>query len=307
MAKKDYYEVLGVSKGSTEAEIKKAYRKLAMKYHPDRNQDNKAAEDKFKEIQEAYEVLSTPEKKKMYDQFGFAGNNPNMGGGQGFEGFEGFQGFGGFNGQGVPPNFDFNDIFGDIFQSATRGQGFGSGSSSGYRKHKGEDFTTEIEITLEEVSTGTTRRISLNKGGQVKTLEVKIPAGISDGGKIRLSGEGSPGMNGASSGDLFVVVKVKTSSTFRRTEYDLHCDIKVPLTVAVLGGEVLVPTLTGSVSLNIPAESQAGKIFRLKGKGLKHLKGTEVGNLFAHVVIEIPTNLTKEQKELFIKLQKTLS
>lgn len=300
MSKKDYYEVLGINKSSSEAEIKKAYRKLAMKYHPDRNQDNKSAEDKFKEIQEAYEVLSTPEKRKMYDQFGHAGNNPNMGGGQGFEGFSGF------GGQGVPPNFDFGDIFEEIFKNGGGPQGFGGSRSSGSRKHKGEDATTEIEITLEEVATGTSRRVNLNKGGEVKTLEIKIPAGISDGGKIRLAGEGSPGFNGGASGDLFVIIKVKANPTFRRTEYDLHCDIKVPVTTAILGGEVLVPTLTGSVSLTIPPESQSGKVFRLKGKGLKHLKGQDVGNLFAHVVIEIPTNLTKEQKSLFEKFKNSL-
>lgn len=299
MSKKDYYEILGVSKSSSDADIKKAYRKLAMKYHPDRNKDNKAAEEKFKEIQVAYDTLSNSDKRRMYDQFGSEGPNPNMGGG--FGGFEGFQG--GFGGQGQNVHFDFDDIFQEMFKNGGMGGGFSQRSA---RPSKGQDVSTEVEITLEEVSLGTTRRLNINEDGKINTLEIKIPQGISDGGKVRLSGKGHQGSNGAPNGDLFVVVKVRNHPVFRRTEYDLHVDIKVPVTTAILGGEVLVPTLTGSVSLTIPPESQSGKVFRLKGKGLKHLKGQDVGSLFAHIVIEIPTNLTKEQKSLFEKFKNSL-
>lgn len=298
MQKKDYYDILGVNKSSSQDEIKKAYRKLAMKYHPDRNKDNPSAEAKFKEVKEAYETLSDVEKKKMYDQFGHSdfsqfGNNQSYGSSN----------FDGFNSHG---NFDFNDIFEDIFNSQHAGNFSGFGGSSRRGPAKGKDLNTSIEVSFEDAAKGKTSRVNIKKGNSTKTLEIKIPAGIADGAKIRLSGEGEMGSNGQPNGDLFITINVKPHHTFRRSGHDIHCDIKVPMVTAVLGGSVNVPTLDGDVSLTIPAETQSGKVFRLKGKGIVNIKGGDPGNLFAHVTIEIPTNLSQKQKELFSSFNESL-
>lgn len=347
MSDKDYYQTLGIAKGASDDEIKKAYRKLAMKYHPDRNPDNKEAEEKFKEIQKAYDILSDKEKRARYDQFGHAGVDPNMGGGAG--GFGGFSG--GFSGQG----FDFGDIFSQMFGGAASG-----GRQQNFR---GDDLRYDLEISLEEAASGVEKTISVaaheecdichgsgakpgtsattchtcggsgvvhvrqaifqlqqtcptchGTGKEIKepcvkchgagvvksrkTLKVNIPAGIDDGQQIRLSGEGEPGTHGAPSGDLYVVVHVRQHDIFQRDGLDLHCELPISFTTAALGGEVEVPTLFGRVKLQIPKETQTGRRMRVKGKGMKSLRSSAVGDLYCHVIVETPVNLTDRQKEL---------
>lgn len=354
MAKRDYYEILGVAKNAPEDEIKKAYRKLAMKYHPDRNPDSKGAEDKFKEAKEAYEMLSDPGKREAYDRYGHAGVDPNMGAG-GFG--AGAGGFGGFSDA-------FGDIFGDIF-----GQGRRSGGPQVYR---GADLRYNLEITLEQAAHGfdTTIRVpSWNEcdtchgsgakpgtspttcttcggHGQVrmqqgffsiqqtcpkchgsgkiipnpcptcsgagrikknKTLEVKIPAGIDDGMRIRSSGNGEPGMNGGPPGDLYVEIHIKQHPVFQRDGDDLHCEIPISFTKAALGGDVEVPTLNGKASFTIPEGTQSGKTFRLRGKGIKGVRSGYPGDLFCHVVVETPVKLTDRQKELLQEFEQSMT
>jgi molecular chaperone DnaJ len=344
MAKRDFYEILGVAKTASEEEIKKSYRKLAMKYHPDRNPDNKESEEKFKEVKEAYEMLTNPEKREAYDRHGHAGVDPNMGGG-------GFGGAGGFGDA-------FGDIFGDIF-----GGGAGRGRSSGPQVYRGGDLRYNLEITLEQAAAGydTTIRVpSWDKcdtchgsgakpgtqpvtcttcagHGQVrmqqgffsiqqtcpkchgsgkiipepcaacggagrikrnKTLEVKIPAGIDNGMRIRSTGNGEPGTNGGPSGDLYVEIHIKQHAVFQREGDDLHCEMPISFSKAALGGEIEVPTLSGKVSFTIPEGTQSGKTFRLKSKGIKGVRSGYHGDLFCHVVVETPVKLNDKQKDL---------
>jgi len=352
MAKRDFYEILGVAKGASEDEIKKSYRKLAMKYHPDRNPDNKEAEEKFKEVKEAYEMLTNPEKREAYDRYGHAGVDPNMGGG----GFGG--GAGGFGDA-------FGDIFGDIFGGGGRG-GRGGGGPQVYR---GADLRYNLEITLEQAANGfdTTIRVpSWDKcdtchgsgakpgtqpvtcstcagHGQVrmqqgffsiqqtcpkchgsgkiipepcaacggagrikrnKTLEVKIPAGIDNGMRIRSSGNGEPGTNGGPAGDLYVEIHIKPHTVFQREGDDLHCEMPISFSKAALGGEIEVPTLTGKVSFTVPEGTQTGKTFRLKGKGIKNVRSGYTGDLFCHVIVETPVKLTDKQKDMLREFER---
>jgi molecular chaperone DnaJ len=346
--KRDYYDVLGVNRDASEEDIKKAYRKLAMKYHPDRNPDSKESEDKFKEAKEAYEILSETEKRRAYDAYGHAGVNPQMGG---MGGGPGDAGFGGFADA-------FGDIFGDIFGGAR-------GRSNVYR---GADLRYNLEITLEQAARGTETKIripameecepckgsgakpgtqpktcstcggtgavrmsqgffsiqqtcptchgsgrmvsdpcqSCNGAGRVKrhkTLSVKIPAGIDEGDRIRLSGEGEAGMNGGPPGDLYVVVHLKEHSVFRRDGNDLHCEMPVSFTTAALGGDIEIPTLEGQAKVKIPAETQTGQTLRLRGKGIKGVRATYPGDLLCEIVIETPIRLTDRQKELLRELE----
>ncbi|QAU33607.1 molecular chaperone DnaJ [Janthinobacterium sp. 17J80-10] len=354
MAKRDFYEVLGVGKNASDDDIKKAYRKLAMKYHPDRNPDSKGAEEKFKEAKEAYEMLSDPQKKEAYDRYGHAGVDPNMGAG----GFGGGAGAGGFADA-------FGDIFGDIFGNARGGRG-GAGGPQVYR---GADLRYNLDITLEQAAHGfdTTIRVPSWDGcdvchgsgakpgtqpttcptcgghGQVrmqqgffsiqqtcpkchgtgkiipepctscggagrikrnKTLEVKIPAGIDDGMRIRSSGNGEPGMNGGPPGDLYVEIHIKQHTVFQRDGDDLHCEIPISFAKAAIGGEVEVPTLSGKASFSLPEGTQTGKTFRLRGKGIKGVRSGYPGDLFCHVVVETPVKLTEKQKELLRELDR---
>jgi molecular chaperone DnaJ len=343
MSKRDYYEVLGVNRDAGGDEIKKAYRKLAMKHHPDRNPDSKEAEEKFKEAKEAYEILSDEQKKAAYDRYGHAGVDPSMGGGAG-----GGQGFDGFSDA-------FSDIFGDIF-----GGGRGGGRSNVYR---GADLRYNLEITLEEAARGAEKTIRIptveecdtchgsgakpgtqpktcptcGGAGQVriqqgffsiqqtcpkchgsgriipdpcrdcggagrvkkqKTLEVKIPAGIDEGMRLRHAGHGEPGVNGGPPGDLYVEIHIRKHAVFERDHDDLHCEMPISFTTAALGGEIEIPTLDGMARLKIPAETQTGKVFRLRGKGIKNVRSHAHGDLMCHVLVETPVDLTERQRDL---------
>ena len=348
MAKRDYYEVLGVSKSASADEIKKAYRRLAMKHHPDRNEnDSGTSETKFKESKEAYEVLKDSEKKATYDQFGHDGLRRGPGGRGGAEGFGDI----------------FGDVFGDIFGGGRRG--------GGPQVFRGADLGYELKLDLEKAVTGDTVEIDVptqvgcaschgsgaKKGtspetcstcggaGQVRmqqgffsvqqtcpackgagttisdpcddchgrgrirktrTLSVKVPAGVDDGDRIRLSGEGEAGRNGGPAGDLYVELRVSKHKIFERDGANLACEIPISFTTATLGGEVELPTLDGNVSLKVPAGTQSGKVFRLRGKGVTTVRDPRQGDLFAQVAVETPINLTSEQEELLEKFDVSL-
>jgi molecular chaperone DnaJ len=348
MAKRDYYDILGVSREADEKEIKRAYRKLAMKYHPDRNPDDEDADHKFKEASEAYEILSDSSKRAAYDQFGHAGVDGSAGGG-----------FGGGGG-----GASFSDIFGDVF-----GDIFGGGR--GGRSTRGADLRYTLELDLEEAVKGKTVQIRIpghtecnvcdgsgaekgsrpeacgtcNGMGQVrmqqgfftvqqacptcrgsgkiiknpckkchgagriqeeKTLSVKVPPGVDTGDRIRLSGEGEMGVEGGPSGDLYVQVAVREHSIFTRDGRNLYCEVPISIVDAALGGELEVPTLDGRVKLKIPPETQTGKLFRLRNKGVSPVRGGPSGDLLCRVAVETPVNLTKRQKELLEEFQTTL-
>ena len=344
MAKRDLYEILGVNRDASEDELKKAYRKLAMKYHPDRNPDNKETEEKFKEAKEAYEILTDANKRAAYDRYGYDGVNPQMGGGGGGQGFDGFADA-------------FGDIFGDIFGG---GGGGARGRSNVYR---GADLRYNLEISLEEAARGAEKTIRIpaqeecepchgtgakpgtqpktcptcGGAGQVriqqgffsiqqtcpkchgsgriipepctacggagrvkrqKTLEVKIPAGIDNGMRLRHGGQGEPGVNGGPAGDLYVEIHIKQHAVFQRDGDDLHCEMPISFTTAALGGEIEIPTLDGAASIRIPAETQSAKVFRLRGKGIRNVRSHAPGDLMVHVIVETPVKLTDRQKEL---------
>ena len=351
MAKRDYYTVLDVAKGSSEADIKQAYRRLAMKHHPDRNPDDKGAEDKFKEIKEAYEVLSDASKRAIYDQQGHAGLEGGRASGGGHPG-EGFSDI-------------FGDVFGDIFGG---GRGGGGGRSQVFR---GADLQYNLELDLNQAVFGTTVEIDIpklcecetckgsgaakgsnpstcetcNGIGQVrvtqgffqlqqpcprcrgsgkivknpcdtclgqgrvrrtKKLSVKVPPGVDNGDRIRLGAEGEAGRNGGPPGDLYVEVRVREHAIFERDGENLSCDIPVSFATAVLGGTVIVPTLDGQVALKIPAETQSGRVFRLRDKGVKPVRGSVRGDLFCKVMVETPVKLTSEQRDLLKKFDESL-
>lgn len=351
MAKRDYYDVLGVSKSASADEIKKAYRRLAMKHHPDRNKDNdEGAEKRFKEAKEAYEVLKDADKRSTYDQFGHDGLRAGAGGQGGF----GAEGFGDI----------FGDVFGDIF-------GAGGRRGGGSQVFRGADLGYELKLDLEKAVAGDTVEIDVptqvacstcegsgaKKGtdpikcstcggvGQVRmqqgffsvqqtcpsckgagttiadpctdchgrgrirktrTLSVKVPAGVDDGDRIRLSGEGEAGRNGGPAGDLYVELRIRKHKIFDRDGANLSCEVPISFATATLGGEVELPTLDGNVSLKIPAGTQSGKVFRLRGKGVTTVRDPRVGDMFAQVAVETPVKLSSEQKELLRKFEKSV-
>ncbi|MCX2983280.1 molecular chaperone DnaJ [Halieaceae bacterium IMCC14734] len=349
MSKRDYYEVLGVAKGADEKEVKKAYRRIAMKFHPDRNSDDPDSDDKFKEASEAYEILSDREKRAAYDAHGHAGVDPQMGG----------AGFGGGN---------FSDIFGDVFGDIFGGGGGGRGRGGPQR---GSDLRYTLDISLEDAVRGTQVKIRVPTlqhcgtcdgsgakagskpvncdtcGGvgqvrmqqgffqvqqtcpacrgagrivsdpctdcrgqgrveETKTLSVKVPAGVDTGDRIRLSGEGEAGPDGGPPGDLFVQMDVQRHPIFERDGKNLYCEMPITVTDAALGGELEVPTLDGRVKLKVPAGTQTGKLFRLRGKGVKPVRGGSEGDLLCRVEVETPVNLNKRQRELLEELASTL-
>jgi curved DNA-binding protein len=309
MEYKDYYKILGVDRNASEKEIKRAYRKLARQYHPDVNPGDKAAEERFKDINEAYEVLSDPEKRRKYDQLGSSWRQWQQMG-RDARGFDWSQWFSpGWPGGGrVRVEYgdlgDLEDLFGgtgfsDFFEAIFGGMGAPRTSWTEARPRRGQDYTQPIEITLEEAFRGTTRVIQ--KDG--RRLEVKIPPGVRTGSKVRVAGEGGPGIAGGASGDLYLEVKVLPHSVFERDGDDLRCEIPVSLYTAVLGGEVRVPTLSGDVMLKIPPETQGGRTFRLRGKGMPNLRNPKKhGDLYAKLRIQVPQKLSQREKELFREL-----
>lgn len=320
--KRDYYEVLGVNKSATDAEIKKAYRKLAKKYHPDMNKDNPKAEDLFKEVTEAYEVLSDKEKRKLYDQFGHAAFDEGAGqggaygaGGQGFgsgaggfggQGFRGgFSGGGGFGngsfhfegnpGDGYQEYYYTGDNLDDIFD------GFfgGAGKKSRSRSRDGEDVLAKVEVSFEEAALGADKVIRFRApDGREQSLQVHIPAGIDSGQKIRLKGKGMPGQNGGGAGSLLLEVTVQSKPGFERKGMDIYTTVEIPFETAVLGGETIVPTLNGRVSCKIKEGTQSGTKIRLKGKGIVSMKNpSQKGDEYAVIQIRVPRNLSADAKQ----------
>lgn len=311
MEYKDYYKILGVDRDAGQKDIKKAYRMLARKYHPDVN-DSPDAEERFKEINEAYEVLSDPEKRRKYDQLGANWQQWQRMGGDA-SGFDWSQWFSGRPGRIHVEYGDLGDIFrrgglggfSDFFEAIFGGMGAGPRTSweemARTRARRGRDLEQPIQITLEEAFRGTTR--VLQKDGQ--RLEVKMPPGAKTGSKVRLAGQGEPGVGGGSPGDLYLKIHVLPHATFERQGDDLYCDIPADLYTAVLGGEVKVSTLDRDVMLKIPPETQSGKVFRLRGKGMPNLRDpSRRGDLYAKVMVMVPRNLSEWEKELFRKLSK---
>ncbi|MCK4368660.1 MAG: DnaJ domain-containing protein [Dehalococcoidales bacterium] len=292
MAGKDYYKILGVSRGASEREIKQAYRRLARQYHPDVNPGDKSAEARFKQINEAFEVLSDKEKRQKYDQFGDQWQYADQfaqAGGQQAPGWD-------FSRGGTRIHFSqggFDSLFDDLLRGFTTGA-----SGRRVQPRRGRDMEFPVEVTLEEAYHGATRTIGLADG---KRLEVKIPPGVKDGSRVRLVGKGDEGYGGVK-GDLYLVTSVKPHRLFERRGDDLYVGVAVPLVVAMLGGEVQVPTLKGKLALKIPPETQNGRSFRLKGQGMPHLGNSTRGDLLAKVKVVLPTKLTPQEKELFRQL-----
>jgi molecular chaperone DnaJ len=349
MSRRDYYQVLDVPRTATEAEIRKAYRRLAMKYHPDRNPDDHESEGRFKEVKEAYEVLCDAQKRAAYDQFGHAGVDASRGAGQGFD-----------------PREAFGDIFGEVF-----GDIFGGGRRNRSGVYRGADLRYELDLDLEQAVFGSTSSVAfatlseceeckgsggakgakpaicetcrgagqvrMQQGffalqqtcprcqgrGQVvtdpctacrgqgrlrrqKTLSVKVPAGVDTGDRIRLAGEGEAGRNGGPAGDLYVEIRVREHRIFERDGSHLSCEVPVSFSTATLGGSIEVPTLDGSATIKVPPETQSGRVFRLREKGIRPVRGGPTGDLFCRVVVETPVNLTRHQKDLLKEFEESL-
>jgi len=319
---KDYYTTLGVPKTASEKEIKQAYRKLARKHHPDVNPGDKSAEAKFKEINEAYEVLGDPEKRRKYDELGANWRAYEQAQQQGqpwgapFGGGAYSANTGGAGGYRTMTEEEMRDLFGnedpfsDFFKTF-----FGGGGSSGggrqragraTRVQKGRDIEHEVDLTLEEAFHGATRRMSIKEGGHARSVDVRIPVGVKDGSRVRAAGEGESGANGGVAGDLYLRVRIRPHAMFERKGDDLHSRVAVPVTTAVLGGEAQVPTISGAVRLKIPESTQNGQVFRLKGHGMPAVgKPDDRGDLYATVDVQLPRSLTKEQREHYEALRKS--
>jgi len=317
---KDYYKTLGVTKSASAKEIKQAFRKLARKHHPDVNPGDKAAEARFKEVNEAYEVLGNAEKRKKYDELGAnwrmyeQAQQSGQGGPQGWP-FGGGAGGGGWTvdlggGQGTRMSAEeMRDLFGDDDPFSDFFKTFFGGmheprATRAPRPARGRDLEHPVDLTLEEAAGGVTRRLSIKSGGHARAVDVRIPAGVKDGSRVRAAGEGETGSGGAAAGDLFLRVKVRPHSVFERKGDDLHVHVRVPLTTAVLGGEAQVATLNGSLRLKIPATTQPGQVFRLKAQGMPVIgrKGDR-GDLYATVDVELPKTLTDEERRHYEALR----
>jgi DnaJ-class molecular chaperone len=315
---KDYYQTLGVTKSASDKEIKQAYRKLARKFHPDVNPGDKSAEARFKEINEAYEVLGDSEKRRKYDELGanwrlyeqaqqqgqpWPGGSPFGGAGSGGAWTINMGGPGGYRTmteEEMHELFGDEDPFSDFFRTFFGGGGREPGRARGRapRGHRGQDIEHEIELTLEEAYHGATRRISIKDGGHARSVDVRIPVGVKDGSRVRAAGEGASGANGGSAGDLYLRVRLRPHAVFERQGHDLYTKVAVPVTTAVLGGEAQVPTITGSVRLKIPEGTQNGQVFRLKGQGMPAVgKPDDRGDLYATVEVQLPRTLTKDQRQ----------
>jgi DnaJ-class molecular chaperone len=319
---KDYYATLGVTKSASEKEIKQAFRKLARKFHPDVNPGDKTAEAKFKDINEAYEVLGDPAKRKKYDELGanwrmyeqaqqqgaanpFGGFNVPFGGGGPGQG----GGFRTMTEDEMREMFGTEDPFSDFFKTFFGGGGAAEPrgrTGRAPRTQKGRDIEHEVELTLEEAYHGAMRRISIKLGGHARSVDVRIPPGVKDGSRVRAAGEGEAGANGGASGDLFLRVHIRPHPVFERKGDDLHTKVQVPVTTAVLGGEAQVPTITGSVRLKVPETTQPGQVFRLKGHGMPAVGKSDVrGDLYATIDVQLPRSLTKEQRQHWEALRRT--
>ena len=312
---KDYYGVLGVAKTASAKEIKQAFRKLARKHHPDVNPGDRAAEARFKDINEAYEVLGDPEKRRKYDELGAnwrmyeQAGGPGGGPGPGWEGvFTGGSSGGGFRSmteeemrQMFGDADPFSDFFHTFFGGAAQPGGGRARASRARASRPGRDVEHELELGLEDAFHGTTQRLSLRHDGHARTVDVRIPAGVGDGSRVRISGEGEAGMGGAGSGDLYLRIRLAAHPRFERKGRDLHTRVGIPLTRAVLGGETEVVTLGGkSLRLRIPPLTQNGQIFRLKGHGMPAVgKPEQTGDLYAAIEVQLPRELTPEQREHF--------
>ena len=302
---KDYYKILGLAKTATADEIKKAYRKLAVKYHPDKNPNNKPAEEKFKEINEANEVLGNPEKRKKYDELGEnwkyyqqSGQQPGQGQAQDFDWSKWTTNNGGGSRQ-YTSGEQFNEgDFSDFFENVFGGR-FSGGKQSQQRTFKGEDYNAEMEVSLEEAYTGTTRQLDLEN----QKLQLKTKPGLKDGQVLRLKEKGGKGMNGGAAGDLYITVHIQEHPHFKRKGDDLYCDITVDLYTAILGGQALIRTLRNPIKMNIAKETDNGKVLRLKGMGMPvYGKENEFGDLYAKVNIRLPKDLSAKEIELFKEL-----
>lgn len=315
MEYKDYYKVLGVPKTATDKEIKAAYRRLARKFHPDVNTENKDAEAKFKEVGEAYEVLSDPAKRQRYDQMGSDWASYERQAAAGAGGWTGAGGragrvrvnVGGFGDQDLGGFSDFfRTFFGGGFGGGPEG-GFGGGGAEAFGggPAAGGDVEYAVDLTPEEVLRGATRTLRLAEGPQTRTVEVRIPAGVREGSRVRVAGEGAAGRSGGKRGDLYLRVHITADSRFEVKDDDLLTTVNVPLTTAVLGGEAQVPTLDGTLGIKIPPETPPGRVFRLRGHGLPRLDaGGARGDVLATLGIDLPKNLTPREKELFEELRK---
>lgn len=306
MAKKDFYSLLNVSRTATADEIKKAYRKLAMQFHPDKNPGDKKSEEKFKEISEAYDTLSDQKKRDMYDRFGHAGAQGGFGGGDGNP-FGGAGGFGGGGGAG-PGADNFQDIFGDVFGDIFGGaRGPGGGQQRSRRPTKGADLRYTLNIAFEESALGCEKVISFmrqrgNKEESAK-LSVNVPAGVKEGQRLKLANEGDAGSAGPA-GDLYVIINIQDHPLFKRNENDVTLDLPITYTDAILGTSIEVPTLTGKAMIRIPAGTHTGQTFRLKGKGFPKIGGFGSGDMLVKILVDTPANLTSKQKELIEELAK---
>lgn len=315
MPKKDFYSILGVSRSASQDEIKKAYRKLAMQYHPDKNPGDKKAEEKFKELSEAYDTLSDSKKKDMYDQFGHAGaqgfggaGGPFGAGAGGFGG--GFGGFGGAKSQGAGNAGDpFQDIFGDVFgEIFGNARGPGAGTRTRKQQAKGTDLRYTLNVSFEDSALGCEKVISFmrQRGGKDESakLSVNVPAGVKEGQRLKLSGEGDTPSGGGTPGDLYVIINIQEHPLFKRSENDVTLDLPIMYTDAILGTNVEVPTLTGKAMIRIPPGTHSGQTFRLKGKGFPKLGGFGSGDMLVRVVVDTPQNVSAKQKELVEEIAK---